>query len=167
MNISNKEPIFFTKTNINIEDINNLFVSKIRKILENKNITIKQLSKLMYADKDTLDTNFKLQRGITYTKASVMYSILVNNKYFDCFDDIAAYEQQVIDKFYDDFIGAFERNNLTYLLAEEKYEVSHSTLFCYKNRKKKPNLQNAVVLSTLMKFDLSFDFFQFVLGNKV
>lgn len=144
------------------KDIDRVFVSEINELLQSKNVSVKQLSELMFADKATLDTNFKLQRGLMYGKAAVIYSILVDDKRFLSKKSLTAYEKAVIDNFYKSFSLAFSRNKLTYLKAEEIYGISHSTLFCYNNGKKNPTLKNAVVVSNLMKFDLSFDFFKLI-----
>lgn len=149
-------------TVVHSDNIDRTFLAAIRRLMEEQSITVKQLSELMYADKDTLDTNFKLYRGFTYSKASVLCVILVDGKRFNSLEEVTAYGEESINKFYDKLIQTFEVRGLTYMLAEELSGVSHSTLYCYKNKKKKPHLKNAVILSAALKFDLSFDFFRIV-----
>lgn len=149
-------------TVVQLDNIDRTFLSAIRRLMEEQNITIKQLSEIMYAQKKHIDTNFTLYRGFTYSKASVLCAILMDRKRFGSLEEVTTYGEESVNKFYDKLIQAFEVRGLTYLLAEELSGVSHSTLYCYKKKKKKPHLKNAVILSTALKFDLSFDFFQVV-----
>lgn len=144
---------------LNYDDIPELFIAKIKEHMREKDISPLQIVKQSTIDKDTVYSYLKGYRRISYVNACVLYSVVIDDKKFTL-ETLSKYKKRVLSSFYINFDKAF--GDMTYLQAERFLDVSHSTIYCYRMRKKKPTLTMAVKVAKVMNFSLEFDYLDFI-----
>lgn len=141
------------------DNVPELFIKRIKERMQQKDISLLQIVKQSTLDKDTVYSYLKGYRKISYVNACVLYSVVIDGTVF-AQKTLSKYKERVLLSFYINFDKAF--GDMTYLQAERFLNVSHSTIYCYRMRKKKPTLAMAVKVAKVMNFSLEFDYLDFI-----